>query len=52
MRTAHKHLKLTDKEFNATAEILEQTMVDLKIDSSIIKEILNLVETLRKPNLD
>ena len=43
MREAHKHLKLTEDDFNAVAEHLEETLDELSVPAPLINEIMLLV---------
>ena len=47
MRTAHKHLDLTEEHFGAIAGHLEATLKELKVDSKLIKEIMTLVASTK-----
>ncbi len=48
LRTAHRELPgLNDSHFNAIAEHLQATLVELKVDKSLIDRTLAVVETTR-----
>ncbi len=47
MRTAHKNLDLKEKDFQAVAENLQSTLEELKVDESLIQEIMGLVGSLK-----
>ena len=52
MRTAHKHLGLKDIHFDQLKKHLGDTLNDLGVDRIMIKQVLDLVETLRADCLD
>ena len=52
MRTAHKHFGLKDIHFNQLKKHLGDTLAELRVDKTMIKQVLDLVETLRAECLD
>ena len=47
LRKAHADMGLTDVHFNAIAEHLQSTLVELKVPKATIDRILAIVETTR-----
>lgn len=47
MFNAHKHLNLSDKEFDAIVENLMNTLKDLKVRKDIMADIADVLEPLR-----
>jgi len=54
MRDAHKRLDLEDKHFNQIAKLLAETLRDLSVSETLIKKVIDIVETTRSDvlNLD
>jgi truncated hemoglobin YjbI len=51
MYEAHKGMNLTDKDFDAIVDNLVITLKELKITEDVIKEVGELLETLRNKTL-
>jgi hemoglobin len=47
MKKAHKNLKISDKSFNDTLEILEETLIDFKVEDEDIKIMLARVNNFK-----
>lgn len=47
MRTAHKNLDLRPEDFQAVAENLQSTLVELKVEEALVQEIMALVGSLK-----
>ena len=47
MRSAHKHLDITQEHFIAIAEHLQSSLRDLHVPSNIIAEVMQIVATVR-----
>lgn len=51
MKEAHKHLKLTDKDYDAIVDNLVTTLKELEVDSQVIAEVGEILESVRNPTL-
>lgn len=47
MRKAHENLDLKEEDFQAVAENLQLTLVELKVEETLIQEIMTLVASLK-----
>ena len=47
MRSAHKHLNLTDDHFDAIKNYLGETLLELKVPYNLVETIGGAIETLR-----
>mgnify|MGYP002147275580 CR=1 FL=1 len=52
MRTAHKHLKLTDEHFDAIKNYLGETLLELGVSKNLVDDIANAIEDLRNEILN
>jgi hemoglobin len=52
MRTAHKHLKLSDEHFDAIKNYLADTLFELNVPHDLVNTIGGTVETLRNDILN
>ena len=43
MREGHKHLNLTEADFDAVAENLQATLRELKVAENLIAEVMTIV---------
>ncbi len=47
LREAHQHMHITEVHFNAVAEHLASTLVDLQVHPKLIEEVMALVSTTK-----
>ena len=47
MRSAHKHLNLTDEHFDSIKNYLGETLLELKVPYNLVETIGGAIETLR-----
>jgi hemoglobin len=47
LRKAHAYLELKESDFNVIAEHLQATLVELKVDAKLIKELMTVVGTTK-----
>ena len=48
MMSAHKHLKISGKDFTAGLEVLQATIKEMGVPDRLNNEIIAIAETLRK----